>query len=492
MAARRDNAAFLRRLWALEERLVAAGLPPITPWWRATLERFYLSGKPRLVVRKGRRVFASTCVAPRLAVAEMLWGAHPHLPGTPPNVFAFLSIKREEASKRLRGIRAILDVLQIKYTTKGDTIELAERPAIFAVVTANFRVSVGDTVAFAWCDEVARWNDDASGANPAEHVIGSLSPALATLPDAKMFLVSSPWTVSDFHAVQFERGETSGQCVAFGTTWEINPTLSEADTREREPDDRTWRREYAAIPSPTSAAPFFPDDALERSRDVGRVGPLRHVEGRRYRMGLDQAFLRDRFGLGVVSSELADADPLTGVRSGRVTVVHLAEAWAAEGNVLASLRRVRDACVRFDTRTVAIDQHGGAPMQELLRQHGVFAEIINWTGGDGEGSKLARYRAVRDAMIAGALRLPDSPELFTELRTIQVELSPSGVERIVVQRTRAGHGDAATALVLAASEALARGPLLPAARMTNWERLEKAQADHRLACLVGVSMVSPR
>jgi hypothetical protein len=306
-----------------------------------------------------------------------------------------------------------------------------------------------------------------------------LAPALVTLPDAKMFLVSSPWTVSDFHAREFDRGDTSGQCVAFGATWEINPTLSEADTRAIEPDDRTWRREYAGIPSPTSAAPFFPEDAIARCVDVGRVGPLPNVLGRRYWIGLDQAYQRDRFGLAVVSSERTNPD-INGLRAGRLTVAHMAEAWAPEGDVVKSLRRVRDACVRFDTRTVRIDQHGGAPTKELLRQLGVFAEIVNWTGGDGEGSKLARYRAVRDAMIARALSLPDSPELLAELRAIQVELSPNGVERIVVRRSAAGHGDAATALVLAASEALARSPALPEGRMTNWEKLERAQNEARL------------
>lgn len=86
---RRDAAIFLRRFWKLEERLVAAGMPAMPQWWRDTITRFYRGGKRRLVVRKGRRVFASTCVAPRLAVAEMLFGGHPHQPGTPPLVCIF-------------------------------------------------------------------------------------------------------------------------------------------------------------------------------------------------------------------------------------------------------------------------------------------------------------------------------------------------------------------------------------------------------------------
>jgi len=90
----------------MEAQIVAAGLPPKPAWWRETVERFERQGKRRRVVRKGRRVFASTCVAPRLAVAEMLFGEHEHIPGTPPLVYAFLSVKRDEAANRLRGVRA--------------------------------------------------------------------------------------------------------------------------------------------------------------------------------------------------------------------------------------------------------------------------------------------------------------------------------------------------------------------------------------------------
>lgn len=269
MAAEHRNVdTFLRRLWALEGQLLKARFEPMPAWWRDTLERFYRAGKRRLVVRKGRRVYASTCVAPRLAVAEMLWGNHPHVHGSPPLVFAFLSVRRDEAAKRLRGVMAILDALDVKYAERGETVELLDRPAAFTVVTANHKTSVGDTVAFAWCDEVASWSDDAVGANPAEEVIGRLAPALATLPDAKLFLVSSPLSVDDFHARQFDIGETPAQCVAFGATWTINPNMTEEQTHAEEPDPRRWLREWAAVPSPAISAAFDMGDSLKSFADV--------------------------------------------------------------------------------------------------------------------------------------------------------------------------------------------------------------------------------
>lgn len=265
---RRDTEVFLRRLWQLEETLVAAGFPPLPQWWRHEIARFYRSGKRRWVVSKGRRVYASTGAAPRLGVAEMLFGEHPHLPGTPPLTYAFLSVKLDEAAKRLRGVTAILDVLGEPYVTRAETVELANRPAVFSVVAANLRTAVGDTVAFAWCDEVSRWRDSETGANPAHEIIGSLAPALATLPDAKLFLVSSPLSKDDFHAKAFALGETPAQCVSFGATWEINPHLTEEQTHELEPDYKTWRREYAAIPQEGASPAFEREHVLRCVRAV--------------------------------------------------------------------------------------------------------------------------------------------------------------------------------------------------------------------------------
>src|SRR5690606_38303983 len=57
---RRDEHAFLRQLFALDDLLGAKGFPKFSPWWRETLSDFYLSGCPQAVIGKGRRIGAST------------------------------------------------------------------------------------------------------------------------------------------------------------------------------------------------------------------------------------------------------------------------------------------------------------------------------------------------------------------------------------------------------------------------------------------------
>jgi hypothetical protein len=490
---KRDPAAFLRRLWALEDALAVGGFPAMPPWWRSTIERFYLSGKRRLVVRKGRRVFASTCIAPRLAVAEMLWGAHPHLHGTPPLVYAFLSVRRDEAAKRLRGVKAILDALGEKYAERGDTVELADRPAIFSVVTANNRANVGDCVAFCWLDEVSSWSDDDLGANPAEQVVGRLAPALATLPDAKMFLVSSPLSVNDYHARQFDLGETTRQCIARGATWEINPHLSEAETRELEPDERTWRREYGAEPSESVEENWFGsaiDAAIDGAMSLDIPPGVRRI------ISIDPAFdgesSPDLFGWAVTTSE---PGPLLGAngRQRRITRVRAVGAWKPDRLPYALAERVRDeVCAVYDPtskvgRTVYTDQHEGHSFSELARSAGLNLQVVPWTGGNSDKSKLARFKAVRLAMLDGSLKIPNDPDLLREFRSVRGLLAPSGTERIEMPRTSRGHCDRVSAVVLGASVALEHGPTAAKVPDLTTEELQRLEADkEKRAAFAGV------
>ncbi|HKO53283.1 MAG TPA: hypothetical protein VJV79_36490 [Polyangiaceae bacterium] len=490
-AKRRDVPTFLRKLWALEEALSGAGFPAMPPWWRETISRFYMAGKRRLVVRKGRRVFASTCIAPRLAVAEMLWGEHPHLHGTPPLVFAFLSVRRDEAAKRLRGVKAILDALGEKYAERGESVELIERPAIFNVVTANNKANVGDTVAFAWLDEVSSWSDDDLGANPAEQVVGRLAPALATLPDAKICLVSSPLSVNDYHARQFDLGDTPGQFVARGATWEINPHLSEADTRELEPDERTWRREYGAEPSESVEENWF-GAAIDKAIDDEPAGniPL----GVRRIISIDPAFdgdsSPDLFGWSVVTSEPGPLVGATG-RPRRITRVRAVGAWKPDRSPYGMAERVRDeVCSVFDPqpdywRIVYTDQHEGHSFSELAENAGLSLLVVPWTGGDSNKSKLARFRSVRLAMLDGSLKIPNDPDLIREFRSVRGLLAPSGVERIEMPRTSRGHCDRVAAVVLGASVALGYGPTpakkpVPVPGSAEHARLEAEETKARI------------
>lgn len=456
----RDPDTFLAALATQERALVAAGLPSVPgTWWRNTLERFYRSGKRRLVVRKGRRVYASTAVAPRLAVAEMLFGKHPHVPGTPPLTYAFLSVQREESAARLAGVTAILDALGVKYDQAGTTIELRNHPAVFKIITANHRASVGGTVAFAWCDEVSRWNDDKLSKNPAEQVVTSLAPALATLPDAKLFLVSSPLSTKDFHAKCFDEGETDAQCVAFGTTWDINPSLTEDETHKIEPNLRAWTREYAAEPVDGVEEDWFGEAACSITFTDDEQPRIR--SGMRPIFTIDPAFAHDYFGWAVTTSE-----PANDGSHGRLTVVQDSGAWKPDGEPRVLLERLRDHVLRpylhlagndNGTAYVHTDQAEFYSLREIARSLGITLLLVPWTGGAGETAKLTKFRNVRTAMLSGEVRMRKTArngELYRQFRSVSGVLLPSGNERIEFKRTGEGHCDELSAVVQGVSLAL--------------------------------------
>ena len=232
---------------ALDRALVAAGFPPTSPWWCRQIERFYRSGRRQFVLRVGRRGGKSSTLC-RIAVLEALYGEHNITPGDVGYV-AILSVDRGEAARRLRTVRSILDALHVPYSERSDTIELKSRPVAFQVMTASLSGTVGATVVCAVCDETARWRDTETGANPASQVIPNLRASLATMPNARMFLSSSPWGIDDAHANAFDLGDTDSQLVAHAATWTANPTLTEDECRALEPHEPSFNRNFGAIPT---------------------------------------------------------------------------------------------------------------------------------------------------------------------------------------------------------------------------------------------------
>lgn len=478
----RDQERFLRALWAMEDELVHAGLPPMPAWWRERLTEFYRTGKQRLIVRKGRRVYASTCVAPRLGVAEALFGEHEHVPGTPPLEYAYLSVKKAEAVERIAGIAAILNILGVPFHGSTERLVLDDAPAAFNVRTASFRTAVGSTIAYAWLDEVARWNDNELGANPAEMIVSSLAPALATLPDSKMFLNSTPLSVNDYHARQFELGETPLQCIIFGATWEINPTLTEEATRLLEPDETAWLREYAGVPTDTLKENWF-GPATDRAL---WSGPMPEWEpGVRTIFCIDPAFdgkgSPDRFGWAAIRTTREERvlprsgmDVLLNVPQvvevePRRTFVVASGSWRPEGEPSESAKKVRELCEVYAPDktqdgliTVYSDQYEGNSFAEIARQYGLNVVVVPWTGGGGETSQIARFRSVKNAMLQDAFKFSASnAELGRQFRNVLGVLPKSGHERVQLPRDKTGHLDELAAVVLGGSIALEAAPSVP-------------------------------
>ena len=470
-------ASFLARYDAVDRLLVERGFPPTSPWWRPRLERFLRSGKRRWVLRVGRRGGKSSTLC-RLFTCWLLWGPWRVPPGDTA-VVAIVSVSMKEARQRLFTITEILKAIGVRYERRGDELVIPERAAKFCVFACTTAATVGFTAVATWGDEMAHWESRDDKANPAKEVMASLRPTMATQPRAFEVDCSAPWGTDDYHAAMCGEGTTSAQDYDYAPTWEANPTVTEEETHDLEPDIREWSRAYAAIPSETVEGDFFGaglDMALTQPRVTEPILPWV-----RYWVSIDPAFDKDHFGWSVCSSRSLPPDPRYPERERRMTRIHATGAWKIDGrSPLDMAFRVRDeVCSKYQRGTelykVYSDQYEGHSFAELGRQAGILLQVVPWTSGSSETAQIARYRAVRIAMLEGALLLPDDPTLVSELRAVRKVLLPSGNERIELPRSRSGgHLDRISALVLGASEALAtqaQPELVASAPMSEADKL---------------------
>jgi hypothetical protein len=287
-------AEMIARYEALDRALVAKDFPATSPWWMAQVRRYFESGRRQIVLRVGRRGGKSTTLC-RIGVVEALYGGHRVPPGDL-GVVAVISLSRDEAAQRLRTVKAILDALGVAYKPIDGGIELEGRSVGFKVYTASIAGVSGFTAICVICDEVAKWRDADTGANPAKKVLASVRPTVATMPLARIVLSSSPLGKLDAHAAAFDAGDDDFQIVAMAPTWVANPTITEADThalerdeakRQREPGRRHRARaplsaqgEQAPAPRPRHARVLRHRGDVRRERRALDHGPQRSHDAR--------------------------------------------------------------------------------------------------------------------------------------------------------------------------------------------------------------------
>jgi hypothetical protein len=429
---------------SMDAALVAAGFPATSPWWLATLRSFYNSGKRQLAIRCGRRGGKSSTMC-RVAVVEALAGGHVVPPGDL-GVVAFVSVSRDEATKRLRTIVAILDALKVKHRPlkEGLGVELVGKPIAFQVFAATIAGVSGPTCITAACDEVAKWRDADTGANPAEEVLASLRPTMATMPGAPMFLVSSPFGSDDAHARAFDQGDTPRQAVAYAPTWIANPTITEADTREAEPDLRVWSREYLAVPQAAALA-AFDVEAVDKAfalkvegDDVEHGDPIVVIDASSGRSDawtwcVARRVTRTEAGGTVEVIEVSNIDAVSGAfwqqRPLSDVVAQIAKVAKDGGAVL-----------------VVGDQREAYALDSEFAKHGLRFVSIPWTNA----TKVDAVASVRRWLREGVLSLEVSDRMRAELLRFEERITPSGA--LTFTGRRSGDDHVALLLTLAMAE----------------------------------------
>lgn len=422
-------AEILRRFDQLDRVLVSKGFPPTSPWWRKTIERWYASGKKQIVLRCGRRAGKSSTLV-RLAVCEALYGHHQVPPGDI-GIVAIISARRTDATERLRTVKAILDAIGVKYAERGDTIELKHRKVAFNVYTATIAGVSGFTGIFILCDEVSKWRDNDTGANPAQQVIMSVRPTLATQKEARIALSSSPMGHMDAHADAFAQGETLLQTTAHAATWEANPTITKEETHALEPDPVVHAREYAAVPQAETDLSLLQEAQLIKLTRPARSGIAVLDDGRAmlraadlppddrhfYKATIDPATRGNAWTLVV-----------TTLSDDHVRKVCLAREWRgtkARPLVPGEVFKEIAALIRpYRLRHVHSDQFAEDSMREIARQHDLFLVVDQpWSAA----SKADAYDGLLTIVREGRLELPPDDVVRSDLLGIRQKMTRNGI-----------------------------------------------------------------
>jgi hypothetical protein len=465
----------LAHLESLERALVAKGFPAMSPWWRSTVTRFYESGRRQLVARVGRRGGKSSTLC-RIAVLEALFGEHVVPPGDL-GVVAIISVSRDEASGRLRTVKAILDALGVKYRPIDGGIELEGRPIAFKIYAASISGVSGFTAIAVIADEVAKWKDSDTGANPAKEVLASLRPTMATQRRARIFLSSSPLGPNDAHAVAFDEGETDYQCIAYAPTWVAHPAITEEETHLLERDLRVWRREYLAEPQASALSALDPDHVC---RAIGRDPPQDFVKCARILLvdptagssdtyafatcawripGVKARFLTERRWSNmihewedcVLEDERGQPRPNPEYRE-ETASAKLVFDWVDGIDQAARRGFTSDTIVtRIVTRArqsgvVAIhsDQFERFALASAIGKHGIPFMAHSWTAPLKERAVERVRQWLRDDLLC----LPKHDKLKSELLAFEERIAPSGA--LTFRGRQGGHDDFAMLVMLAA------------------------------------------
>lgn len=464
----------------------------LSPWWREALIRFYASGRRQLVLRVGRRGGKSSTLC-RVAILEALYGEHRIPPGDI-GIVGVVSVSVPEASQRLRTIRAILDTLGVKYKPTDGGIELIDRPVAFRVFAASLAAVVGGTWICAICDEVARWRDADSGANPAREVLASLRPTMATQANAKIFLSSSPLSTLDAHYDAFELGETENQLVAYAPSWMANPTLTRERLQREEPDRRVFAREYEALPMSALSAAFDPDDVDRAMREppddeAGEYHPAVMVldpssgrgdsftsafvqwfkpalpkeafvwSGRKRPYFVDRGEATPRFAQADVPETDEYGAPLFSPawQGERASSLVMSEITAFEGRFYPYLAldeivaRIAPPCAEQGIRVYS-DQRENYALEAAFNRHGVRFTSLAWTAPD----KALAVDRLRRLLAEHRLILPIDEALRREMHAYSERVLPSGT---ITYAARAAAKDDRVALLITACMADAVGAL---------------------------------
>jgi len=402
--------------------------PDMSPFWVKTIALCYFAGRLNNLFRVGRRGGKSSSIC-RVALYECLEGDH-QIPAGDTGVFAIISALLPQAKDRIKTLVALCKALDIQYKATQTEIKFEGKNTEIRCFAATKEAVVSFTCIGAVCDEEALWRDE-EGTNPAAEILENLRPTTATMPNAKIWHISAPWSTLDVHYLAFERGLQRDQICFYAPSWVANPTLTEEKTHELEPDDPTWERQYKAIPSAADETKFFNAALIDQARKIYLQTPEADTKA-----GGDLAFRKDSAAVCVVSGNNDFAR------------LEFEKSWTPERGRPLRPTEVIGEIVRIATQAGADSLCADLHYIESVREETDMAEIALLEFPTDSERIGKAYVKLRVMFARGKIDLSKaSDKLIAQLKETTVVFNQTGMHVKNPRSKALGHGDIVSAFV---------------------------------------------
>lgn len=380
-----------------------------------------------IVGRRGGKSFIVSLIAVYLACFRD-YSAHLS-PGERGTVM-IVAQDRKQARVILRYIAALLDnvavLAPLVEKRTAESLDLSNGVSI-EVHTCSFRATRGYTVVAALLDETGYWRTDES-ANPDTEVVEAIRPAMATIPDAVLIGIGSPYRrrgiLFEAHRDHFGRDD-SDVLVVRADSRTMNPSLRESViARAYERDPQAAAAEYGAE-FRSDLQGFLDEDWLSRAIDLDRPPELPPRADLNYLAFVDPSGGRgDAFTLGICHAE--GDDVVLDLIRGRKPPFDPSAVVADYAQILRS----------YGCMTCVGDHYSGEWVVSAFREHGISYEPSS-------KAKSEIYIEAGPLFATGRARLPDHRVLLAELRHLERRAGRQG--RDLIDHPPGGHDDHANA-----------------------------------------------
>ncbi len=360
-------------------------------------------------------------------------------------VVQLLAVDRDQAAVCLNFTRAFFEQPMLAALVKRqttDTIEL--HSGISIEITTNDRRRVrGRTVISCTLDEVAHWRSVDSSVNPDEDVYQSVKPSMATIPNALMLGISSPYSRRGLFWRKYREAYGKRGQVLFlkAPTWQMNPNLprrGEVILQAYESDASWASAEYGAE-FRTDLEAFVSADVVEACTVPGRH-ELPRLADVSYKAFCDP------------SGGSSDSMTLTiAHREGDRVILDCVRERRAPFNPDDVTREFSETLKSFGLCRVRGDRYAGEWPKARFEAHGISYEAE-------ERPKSVLYGMLLPALNSGKVELLDLPKMAAQLVGLERRTSRGGKDSI--DHAPGAHDDIANAVAGVVARLLLRGKLI--------------------------------